>query len=132
MARILLVDDARVVRMLLRTWLERLGHRVVEAADGALAISAMRDAVDGGAPFDLVFCDVNMPTLSGLQVLDAVADEERLGRPPVVLLTTLGSEEDINRGRARGAVAYLTKPVTYANIFDTLQAHLPAPAGAAE
>jgi CheY-like chemotaxis protein len=122
MSRILVADDARVVRMLMRTWLERLGHDVVEAVDGAAALSAIRDAVAAGKPFRVGFCDVNMPTLSGLQVLDAVRDDERLGRTPIVLVTTLGAEADIRRGQARGAAAYLTKPVTFSAVLAALAA----------
>lgn len=122
MSRILVADDARVVRMLMRTWLERLGHDVVEAVDGAAALSAIRDAVAAGKPFRVGFCDVNMPTLSGLQVLDAVRDDERLGRTPIVLVTTLGAEADVRRGQARGAAAYLTKPVTFSAVLAALSA----------
>ncbi len=120
MSRILVADDARVVRMLLKTWLERLGHDVVEAGDGAAALSAIRDAVAAGAPFRLAFCDVNMPTLSGLQVLDAVRDDDRLGKTPIVLVTTLGTDADVRRGQARGAAAYLTKPVTFSSVLKVL------------
>lgn len=120
MSRILVADDARVVRMLMRTWLERLGHEVVEAADGPAALSAIRDAVTAGKPFRLAFCDVNMPTLSGLQVLDAVKDDERLGKTPIVLCTTLGTSDDVRRGQARGAAAYLTKPVTFSAVLGAL------------
>jgi CheY-like chemotaxis protein len=120
MARVLVADDARVVRMLLRTWLERLGHQVVEAGDGSAALAALRDAVSSATPFDVAFCDVNMPVLGGLQVLDAVRDDAQLGRTPIVLVTTLGSGGDIERGLARGAAAYLTKPVGFSAVTGAL------------
>jgi CheY-like chemotaxis protein len=120
MARVLVADDARVVRMLLRTWLERLGHEVGEAADGSAALAALRDAAAAGRPFDVAFCDVNMPVLGGLQVLDAVRDDALLGRLPVVLVTTLGGEADVERGLGRGAAAYLTKPVGFSAVAGAL------------
>lgn len=120
MARVLVADDARVVRMLLRTWLERLGHEVSEAADGSAALAALRDASAADRPFDVAFCDVHMPMLSGLQVLDAVRDDAVLGRTPVVLVTTLGGEADIDRGLGRGAAAYLTKPVGFGALVGAL------------
>lgn len=123
MSRILVADDARVVRMLLRTWLERIGHDVVEAVDGAAALSAIRDAAHSGAPFSLALCDVNMPMLTGLQVLDAIRADERLGRTPVVLCTTLGTDADVKRGHARGAAAYLTKPVSFNALAEVLRQH---------
>lgn len=122
MARVLVADDARVVRMLIRTWLERLGHVVVEAADGSAAVAALRDAATTGRPFDVAFCDVNMPVLTGLQVLDAIRDDPLLGLTPVVLVTTLGAESDIERGRARGAAVYLTKPVSFGALVGALTA----------
>lgn len=122
MARILVADDARVVRMLLRTWLERLGHVVIEAADGSAAVASLRDAAVGGQPFDVVLCDVNMPILSGLQVLDALRGDALLGETPLVLVTTLGARSDIERGRARGAAAYLTKPVSFGALIGALHA----------
>ncbi len=119
-AKILIADDARVVRMLLRTWLERLGHNVVEVGDGAAAITALRDAATAGVPFHVAFCDVNMPTLSGLQVLDAARGDVVVGKTPIVLVTTLGSAADKDRGHARGAAAYLTKPVTFQALNEVL------------
>jgi CheY-like chemotaxis protein len=122
MARILVADDARVVRMLIRTWLERMGHVVIEANDGAAVLSRLRDAVQAGTPFDVAFCDVNMPLLSGLQVLDAARDDPVLGTTPIVLVTTLGAEADVSRGHSRGAAAYLTKPVSYGAVVGALTA----------
>jgi CheY-like chemotaxis protein len=119
MAKILVADDARVVRMLLRTWLERMGHVVVEVGDGASVIAALRDASVAGAAFDLALCDINMPTLSGLQVLDA-ARGDAVVKTPIVLVTTLGSPSDKDRGHARGAAAYLTKPVTFQALSEAL------------
>jgi len=120
MARVLVADDARVVRMLLRTWLERLGHDVREAQDGSAALAALRDAAAAATPFDVAFCDVNMPVLGGLQVLDAVRDDALLGRTPIILVTTLGAEADVDRGLARGAAAYLTKPVGFSAVAGAL------------
>lgn len=119
MARVLVADDARVVRMLLRTWLERLGHEVREAQDGSAALAALRDAA-AATPFDVAFCDVNMPVLGGLQVLDAVRDDALLGRTPIILVTTLGADADVDRGLARGAAAYLTKPVGFSAVAGAL------------
>ena len=120
MARVLVADDARVVRMLLRTWLERMGHDVREAQDGSAALAALRDAAATATPFDVAFCDVNMPVLGGLQVLDAVRDDALLGRTPIILVTTLGAEADVDRGLARGAAAYLTKPVGFSAVAGAL------------
>lgn len=120
MARVLVADDARVMRMLLRTWLERLEHDVVEAKDGTEVLALLRDAATAGAPFDLAFCDIHMPGFTGLQVLDALRGDGALARTPIVLVTTLGQESDIERGLGRGAAAYLTKPVDYSALVAVL------------
>ncbi len=121
MARILVADDARVMRMLLRTWLERLNHVVVEAKNGTEVLGLLRDAATTAPPFELAFCDVHMPGLTGLQVLDALRGDQRLGQTPIVLVTTLGHEVDIERGMQRGAAAYLTKPVDFNALVEVLQ-----------
>lgn len=121
MARVLVADDARVMRMLLRTWLERLDHDVVEAKDGTEVLALLRDNTAAGTPFDLAFCDIHMPGFTGLQVLDALRGDGALSRTPIVLVTTLGHESDIERGLARGAAAYLTKPVDYTDVYDCLR-----------
>jgi CheY-like chemotaxis protein len=121
MARVLVADDARVMRMLLRTWLERLEHEVVEAKDGTEVLTLLRDAAASGVPFDIAFCDVHMPGFTGLQILDALRGDGGLAKTPIVLVTTLGHQQDIERGLARGAAAYLTKPVDYVDVYAVLR-----------
>lgn len=114
--RILVIDDARVVRSLLRHWLERLGYQVVEAQNGPQGLAA----VDSGE-IDLVICDINMPGLTGLTILDHVRKDPRLHALPFVLLTTMGREEDMRRGAALGCSAYLTKPILFGKLVATLR-----------
>lgn len=114
--RILVIDDARVVRSLLRHWLERLGYLVVEAQNGPQGLAA----VDSGA-IDLVICDINMPGLTGLTILDHVRKDPKLRSLPFVLLTTMGREEDMRRGAALGCSAYLTKPILFGRLVATLR-----------
>ena len=125
MARVLVADDARVMRMLLRTWLARLDHDVVEAKDGTEVLALLRDAAAAGAPFDIAFCDIHMPGFTGLQVLDALRGDGALASTPICLVTTLGHESDIERGLARGAAAYLTKPVDFTAVLAVLDKFCP-------
>jgi CheY-like chemotaxis protein len=110
---VLVVDDARVMRMLLKTWLERLGFVVVEATSSVEALALL-----ARSRFDLVMCDVNMPGPSGFSVLDHLKRDAN--RPPFVFLTTLGRDGDIARGLALGADAYLTKPLSWARLRATI------------
>lgn len=121
--RILIVDDSRVVRNLLRHWLGRLGFTVIEAHNGPQGLAAIE-----GGDVDLVICDINMPGLTGLTILDRVRKDPSLRELPFVLLTTMGREEDVRRGEDLGCSAYLTKPILHGRLVSTLSRLLtPAP-----
>jgi CheY-like chemotaxis protein len=122
---LLIADDARVMRMLLRTWVERLGFVVVEAASGTEALAQLHQAAQAGKPFDAALCDIHMPGLTGLQVLEAVRQDPRLGVLPIAIITTLGHASDVERGMKLGATAYLTKPLAYGDLLRALDLLLP-------
>lgn len=113
--RILIIEDSRVVRNLLRHWLARLGCQIVEAQNGPQGLAA----IEAGA-VDLVICDINMPGLTGLTILDRVRKDPALVDLPFVLLTTMGREEDVRRGEDLGCSAYLTKPLLHGRLVATL------------
>jgi two-component system, chemotaxis family, chemotaxis protein CheY len=69
-ARILVVDDDNAIRLLLRSMLERWGHSVVEAENGAEGLQYYR-----AAPADLVITDIQMPVMDGLQMIKALRDD---------------------------------------------------------
>jgi DNA-binding response OmpR family regulator len=100
-------DDAKIVR-LVRTYLERAGYRVVEAADGRSALSAI--ALEAPA---LVVLDVMLPEVDGLAVLRAV---RRTDRTPVIILSARGLVDDRITGLAAGADDYLPKPFSPAEL----------------
>jgi DNA-binding response OmpR family regulator len=100
-------DDAKIVR-LVRTYLERSGYRVVEAADGRSALAAI--ALEAPA---LVVLDVMLPEVDGLAVLRAV---RRTDRTPVIILSARGLVDDRIAGLAAGADDYLPKPFSPAEL----------------
>jgi two-component system chemotaxis sensor kinase CheA len=102
--RILVADDSITTRTLLRRVLETAGYEVRAAADGE---EALRIAL--AEPFDLVVSDIRMPLLDGLKLTARLKADPRTARLPVVLFSSLDSEEDKRRGAASGASAYLTK-----------------------
>ena len=118
--RVLVADDARVMRMLLRTWLERLGCVVVEAKSGTEAL-----AIIAREPLDAALLDIHMPGLTGLQVLETVRADPRTRGLPIVIITTLGQASDVERGLKLGATAYLTKPLGYGELHRALLLVLP-------
>jgi CheY-like chemotaxis protein len=94
------------------------------AVDAGLTTLSFTPAT--GAPFDIAFCDIHMPGFTGLQVLDALRGDGALASTPICLVTTLGHESDIERGLARGAAAYLTKPVDFGAVLAVLHKYCPA------
>ena len=122
--RVLVADDARVMRMLLRTWLERLGCEVIEASSGTEALRTLQEST-----VDVALLDIHMPGITGLQVLDQVRNDPRMKTLPVVIITTLGHASDVERGLRIGATAYLTKPLGYGDLLRSLDVALPGRVG---
>lgn len=101
---VLIADDSITTRTLLRSVLEADGYVVRTAADGDEALQLLRSE-----PVDLVVSDVRMPRLDGLGLLAKMRAEPRSKAVPVVLFSSLNSEEDQLRGESAGAAAYLSK-----------------------
>jgi two-component system chemotaxis sensor kinase CheA len=102
--RVLVVDDSKYVRMLMKLILEAAGYDVVVACDGREALEQLRDR---GA--DMVVADVDMPTMNGFELTQAIRGSERFPDTPVVLVTGRETVEDKVRGLRAGANAYLRK-----------------------
>jgi len=103
-ATVLVVDDSAVTRTLEKSILEAAGYQVRVAADGAAALDLL-----GREPCDLVVTDIEMPRLDGFSLTERVRADERLRDLPVVLVTSLDSEDDRRRGVEVGADAYIVK-----------------------
>jgi len=110
---ILVVDDDPKIVRLVRTYLERAGYRVTEAADGRSAISAIALEM----PL-LVVLDVMLPEVDGIAVLKAI---RRTDRTPVIILSARGLVDDRIAGLAAGADDYLPKPFSPAELVLRVQ-----------
>ncbi len=106
MKTILVVDDSFIIRKQVGTALVAAGFEVIEAADGAEALARLAKSPD----ISLVFTDVNMPKMSGIDFLEAVRADERLAKTPIVMLTTEGQTALIQRAKELGALGWLKKP----------------------
>ncbi len=104
---VLVVDDMPAIRRMLVLMLRRLGVGGViqEAGDGQEALDMLQDQL-----FDLVVCDINMPHLSGLEVLKQLRASPRHQAIPVLLITGEVSEDTVARLAQKGANGYLLKP----------------------
>lgn len=118
---ILVAEDSITSRMLLKGMLESVGYRVTVAVDGEDALARLR-----AEPFDLVVSDVDMPRLNGLQLTAKIRADEALAGLPVVLVTTLASAADRERGAEVGASAYLVKSsFEQSNLLEVVRRLLP-------
>lgn len=100
--RILIADDDPTVRLIACAVVERAGMSPVEAADGSEALAVL----DSGQSIDLVLLDLDMPMLSGLDVLRAIR-----GRPVPVLVMTGAEGTDVQTALSLGAKGIIAKPL---------------------
>jgi two-component system, chemotaxis family, sensor kinase CheA len=114
---ILLVEDTMLVRVMEKRILEAAGYEVVAAVDGVDAINAL-----GNRTFAAVVSDIMMPNMDGLTLTARIRQEPRYHDLPIVLVTSLSSDEDKRRGMEAGANAYIPKPsFDQRLLLDTLQ-----------
>ena len=116
-ATILVVDDDESMRDLLRLHLTAAGYEVQVAED---AIVAGYMVLRG--PPDLIISDVNMPHLDGFEFIEALKADKNLPNIPVIFLTSV--EEGDHRGKALGAVGYITKPVRADKLLTLVAQHV--------
>lgn len=117
--KILIVDDSRTVRQLLKMVLARgLQCQVTEAEDGLEAVKALQ-----ADTFDLVITDINMPNMDGLSLVQKVRSDLGL-KVPMIIITTMGKETDRDMGLELGADSYLTKPFNGPNVVKTAESLL--------
>lgn len=102
--RILLAEDSIATRTQEKRILEAAGYEVVPAVDGLDAFNKLR-----GEQFDAIVSDVQMPNLDGLQLTARVRQNSRYAELPIILVTSLATDEDRRRGADAGANAYITK-----------------------
>jgi len=126
--RILLAEDNPVNQLVAVRMLEKRGHTVIVAGDGAQVLTAM--AV---AEFDVVLMDVQMPGMDGFAATTAIRAGEKgtTRRIPIVALTAHAMPEDRQRCLDAGMDAYLTKPFNANQLFEVFEELLPQPNGSA-
>jgi len=105
-ARLLIVDDNKVNRLLLSRSVELLGHRIALAENGRVALDKLRNE-----PFDLLLLDIEMPELDGFAVLEQLKADPKLRDLPVIVNSSIEGLDNIIRCIELGAEDYLPKPV---------------------
>lgn len=115
--RILIVDDSRTTRLILKRMLAELGHtEVVEAEHGGQALERLEEA----AP-ELALVDWNMPVMNGLEFVLAMREIRKYDSVKVMMVTSESSPRLIYEALKAGADEYAMKPITSEVIEDKLQ-----------
>lgn len=115
--KILIIDDSATVRQQVRSALAPAGFEIVEATDGVEGLETISTRADLAA----VLCDVNMPRMGGLQMLQLAKAQGRLGALPVVMLTTEGQPELVQQAKAVGAKGWIVKPFKPEHLVATMR-----------
>ena len=116
--KVLIVDDQRTSRMLIRDALDQLGiTQITMAVDGEEALKMLMSA-----PSHIIISDFNMPKLDGLQLLKAVRSYPPTKKTPFIILTGRGDRELVQKAAALGVNNFLVKPVSVPVLQKTIEA----------
>jgi twitching motility two-component system response regulator PilH len=117
MARILVVDDSPTETEAFRSVLEKHGHEVLNAENGADGVAIARQEKP-----DVVLMDIVIPGLNGFQATRQLTRNPETKHIPVIIVTTKDQETDRVWGKRQGASGYLVKPVTEARLLSEIEA----------
>lgn len=115
MKQILVVDDEKYIRMMLKECLEMEGYLVYTAADGTEALEQLQH------PIDLILLDVNLPDMDGYSVCERIRD---IVPCPILFLTARTEESDRINGLKAGGDDYILKPFSIEELLARIEAHL--------
>ena len=117
---ILIADDSPTMRAMLISTIEMLGdYRIVEASSGFEALRLLpREKVD------LILTDINMPDINGLEFISYLRNNSNYLSIPVFIISTEGSQKDIEKGKLLGANEYLIKPFDPNRLQSLISAYL--------
>ena len=117
---ILIADDSTAMRAMLTSTVEALDDcRIVEASSGFEALRLLpREKVD------LILTDINMPDINGLELISYLRNNPNYQEIPIIIISTEGSQKDIDKGKLLGANDYVVKPFDPARLQELLQKYL--------
>jgi two-component system chemotaxis response regulator CheY len=121
---VLVVDDSAMMRKVVLRILKMADvdfESVLEANDGLEALTLLR-----ANSVALIMCDINMPVMSGLQLLQQIKEEKLAPGVPIVMVTTESSEPQVRQAILAGARGYIRKPFTIEHIKNTVRPLLAA------
>jgi CheY-like chemotaxis protein len=114
--RILIVDDSEMTRRLISTAVRGLKDiELEEAKDGFEALQKLPTK-----PFDLLFVDINMPNINGLELIDYCKQSELYQHIPIIIISTEDSLRDQQKGLELGASDFLMKPIQLDHLIEVI------------
>jgi two-component system chemotaxis response regulator CheY len=118
---IISVDDSSTMRRMVSFTLKAAGYDVIEASDGAEALTLLRSR-----SVDLVISDINMPRVDGIELTRQLRSQPGFSRTPIILLTTESDPGKKAEGRAAGATGWMVKPFKQEQLLAVVSKLLPS------
>ncbi len=113
--KILAVDDTLTDLQKIKQIIERAGHRVITAKDGA---EALEKAI--AEQPDMIFMDIVMPRMDGFKATRAIKSQDTTSHIPVILVSTKSKPEDVELAKRQGALMLISKPISPAQIIEQI------------
>jgi len=117
--KILIVDDSRMIRRVVTMIIREYGFEVLSAENGLMGYEMAKE----NRP-DLIIMDVTMPVMSGIEATVKIKADPELSHIPVLIFTSLGSEDDIRAAQEVGVAGFLNKPISKEEMRSTISALL--------
>jgi len=102
--KILIIEDEATLQKALQEILLQEGYEVISALDGKRGLELVRSEMP-----DMILLDLILPKMDGFEVLEAIKKDEKVKEIPIIILTNLGSVEDVQRALDLGATNYMVK-----------------------
>jgi len=119
MNKILVVDDEKNIRLVVGKSLEKAGFDVYYAVDGVQAVEKANDINP-----DLVLLDLRLPKMNGFLVLEALKSDTSTEEIPVIILSALSAEDDVQKVISLGAEDFLVKPISQGDLLAAVEANI--------
>ena len=109
--RVFIVDDVESIRTDLKNILKEIGFlNIREAEDGKTALEDLKVHAMLGEPYDLIFLDINMPEINGIQLLKMLRSMNVYSKIPVFIISTENNKDSVVKAISNGATNYILKP----------------------
>ena len=115
--KILLIDDSSVILSIVSSFVEAAGYEVITASNGEIGINLAINKMP-----DLILCDVNMPGLSGFDIISIIRTNKITAAIPFIFLSVSTDKDTIREGMVKGADDYITKPFKKQELLDAINA----------